>query len=124
MASNDALGQESEERAMLLKGIPATEFFTLYLSKSPGKRIHLLTSQRYLTIEQVSFIKNARGDEFPEGIDRFVEAALQDKSCYGLVPLTESAKQRLQDMKLESRPTGPLPMLDPKLKYTLYTKPL
>ena len=112
---------DNEENAMLLQMHTAVEFFALYLSKLHGRKVHLLTSQRYLTVDGGgAWIKNARGNEFPEGIDRFVETALQDKSCYGLVPLTESAEQILQEKRLEASPVGPLSMLDKSLEYKLY----
>jgi len=113
--------ETNEENAMLLKVPIAVEFFTIYLSRSVGKKVHLLTSERYLTVENgANFITNSRGNEFPEGIDRFVETALQDKSCYGLVPLTESAEQRLIDKRLEVFPAGPITFFNPSLKYKIY----
>jgi len=116
---------ENEENAMLLNGPLAVEFFSIYLSRLAGNKVHLLTSQRYLTVEggcKLVVIKNARGNAFPEGIDRFVETALEDKSCYGLVPLTESADLLLQERGLEVFPCGPITFFDPNLEYKLYRR--
>jgi hypothetical protein len=113
----------NEEKAMLLQGPLAVEFFTLYLSRSPGKKVHLLTGERYLTVENgnhFTIITDANGNKFPKGIDKFIETSLKDKSCYGLVPLTELAEQRLKDKELDNFPAGPITFFHSSLKYEVY----
>ena len=49
---------------------------------------------------------NKLGQEFPKGLDTFIEFALREPDCAGIVPFTERAKEALEKKGLEPTLSG------------------
>jgi len=97
---------------LTIAGMEASISLGLHLQQ-PEQYMILLTGTRHAKLQamgrggfQETGSFNPQGMPYDNGIDECIQTALQDKSCWGFVPLTGEAQEALQRNGVTSQRTG------------------